>query len=44
MTDGPSDCVAANTLEQSNTALQLMQRVLKVDIRPSSKVVQEIIP
>lgn len=35
----PSDCVAANTQEQSNIALQLMQRVLKADIRESSELI-----
>ncbi|WP_231603253.1 cysteine hydrolase family protein [Neorhodopirellula pilleata] len=29
----PSDCVAANTKEQSDAALYLMQRVLRADIR-----------
>ena len=32
----PSDCVAANTKKQSDAALQLMERVLKADIRESS--------
>ena len=35
----PSDCVAANTKEQSETALALMSRVLKADISPSTHVV-----
>ncbi len=34
----PSDCVAANTQQQTDIALQLMQRVLKADTRPSSKM------
>jgi len=36
----PSDCVAANSREQSETALQLMKRVLKADIRSSKLLMQ----
>lgn len=38
----PNDCVAANTQEQSHVALQLMQRVLKADIRPYTEVLEMI--
>ncbi len=38
----PSDCVAANTRQQSDVALQLMHRVLKADIRPSSQLLRSI--
>lgn len=32
----PSDCVASNTADDNEHALQLMQRVLKADISPST--------
>ncbi len=38
----PSDCVAANTQQQSYAALQLMQRVLKADIRKSTQIEEMI--
>lgn len=38
----PSDCVAANTQEQSAAALRLMQRVLKADTRDSTALMKEI--
>lgn len=38
----PSDCVSANTRERSENALQLMQRVLKADIRPCSKIMDSL--
>ena len=31
----PSDCVASNTEEENRSALKLMQKVVKADIRPS---------
>lgn len=34
----PSDCVASNDPKQNREALRLMERVLKADIRPSSKL------
>jgi nicotinamidase-related amidase len=34
----PSDCVAADTPEHERQALELMQRTLKADIRPSTEV------
>jgi nicotinamidase-related amidase len=34
----PADCVVSNTPMQNRQALQLMKRVLKADIRPSSKL------
>jgi nicotinamidase-related amidase len=34
----PRDCVASNTKETTETALQLMQLVLKADIRPSTDI------
>jgi nicotinamidase-related amidase len=32
----PSDCIASNTARENTSALHLMQRVLKADIRPST--------
>ena len=37
----PPDCVAANTKEQSDAALQLMEQVLKADIRESSQKINQ---
>jgi len=34
----PSDCVASTTDEENKAALQLMQRELKADIRPSTEL------
>jgi nicotinamidase-related amidase len=34
----PSDCVISNEAKQNREALKLMQRVLKADIRPSTKL------
>jgi nicotinamidase-related amidase len=34
----PSDCVAANTPEESHYALAQMQKILKADIRPGSEI------
>jgi nicotinamidase-related amidase len=31
----PSDCIASNTVEENEHALELMEKVLKADIRPS---------
>ncbi len=38
----PSDCVAAITKEQSETALKLMERVLKADVRPCRELVRSL--
>ena len=32
----PADCVASNTVHENKSALHLMQKVLKADIRPST--------
>jgi nicotinamidase-related amidase len=34
----PADCVASNTDESNERALQIMQRALKADIRPSAEL------
>jgi nicotinamidase-related amidase len=34
----PRDCVAANTAEETNSALDEMERLLKADIRPSDEI------
>ena len=34
----PSDCVASNTKEENDNALEQMQKVLKADIRPSTEI------
>jgi nicotinamidase-related amidase len=34
----PSDCVASNTEEENNYALEQMRKVLKADIRPSGEI------
>ena len=34
----PSDCVASNTIEENEHALELMKTVLKADIRPSTEL------
>lgn len=34
----PSDCVASNTENENRHALQLMEKVVKADIRPSTKL------
>ncbi|MEA2172868.1 MAG: hypothetical protein QOD00_460, partial [Blastocatellia bacterium] len=34
----PSDCVASNTPEENEHALELMSKVLKADIRPSTEL------
>ncbi|WP_237607564.1 cysteine hydrolase family protein [Roseimaritima sediminicola] len=34
----PGDCVAANSAQRTDSALQLMQQVLKADIHPSTEV------
>lgn len=38
----PSDCVAANTQEQSDATMRLMQRVLKVDVCESTAFMKEM--
>lgn len=35
----PSDCVASNTTEENDFALEQMKKVLKADIRPSAEMV-----
>ena len=34
----PADCVASNTVEENDYALQQMQQILKADIRPSTEL------
>ncbi|HVF85738.1 MAG TPA: hypothetical protein VM821_07130, partial [Abditibacteriaceae bacterium] len=34
----PRDCIASNTQEANENALDLMHRVLKADIRPSTEL------
>jgi nicotinamidase-related amidase len=34
----PADCVASNTIAENKSALQLMQKVLKADITPSTEL------
>jgi nicotinamidase-related amidase len=34
----PSDCTASNTVEENEHALELMEKVLKADIRPSTEL------
>jgi nicotinamidase-related amidase len=34
----PSDCVASNTVEENEHALELMEKVLKAEIRPSTEL------
>jgi nicotinamidase-related amidase len=34
----PADCVVSNTLKENNSALELMEKVLKADIRPSTEL------
>lgn len=34
----PADCIASNTVEENEHALQLMEKVLKADIRPSTEL------
>jgi len=34
----PSDCVASNTVEFNERALQIMQRALKADTKPSTEL------
>ena len=34
----PSDCIASNTEAENNYALQLMKKVVKADIRPSTEL------
>src|SRR5262249_36305085 len=34
----PSDCVASNTAEENDYALEQMRRILKADIRPSTEL------
>ena len=34
----PSDCVASNTIEENDLALEQMENVLKADIRPSAEL------
>ncbi len=34
----PADCVASNTAEENDSALEQMRRVLKADIRPSTEL------
>jgi nicotinamidase-related amidase len=34
----PADCVASNTLKENNSALELMKKVLKADIRSSTEI------
>ena len=40
----PSDCVASNSEEENRSALTLMQKVVKADIRPSSELDLEGLP
>jgi nicotinamidase-related amidase len=40
----PSDCVASNTEEENRSALELMQKVVKADIRPSTELDLEGLP
>ena len=40
----PSDCVASNSEEENRSALQLMQKVVKADIRPSTELDLEGLP
>jgi nicotinamidase-related amidase len=40
----PSDCVASNTEEENRSALTLMQKVVKADIRPSTELDLEGLP
>ena len=40
----PSDCVASNSEEENRSALKLMQKVVKADIRPSSELDLEGLP
>jgi nicotinamidase-related amidase len=34
----PADCVASNTLKENNSALELMKKVLKADVRSSTEI------
>jgi nicotinamidase-related amidase len=34
----PADCIASNTAEENNHALEQMEKVLKADIRPSTEI------
>jgi nicotinamidase-related amidase len=34
----PADCIASNTVEENEHALELMEKVLKADIRPSTEL------
>ena len=34
----PRDCVASNTEQENNYALEQMQQILKADIRPSGEL------
>ena len=34
----PSDCIASNTEAENHYALQLMKKVVKADIRPSTEL------
>jgi nicotinamidase-related amidase len=38
----PSDCVASNTEAENQYALQLMKKVVKADIRPSTELDLEV--
>ena len=40
----PSDCVASNSEEENRSALTLMQKVVKADIRPSTELDLEGLP
>jgi nicotinamidase-related amidase len=40
----PADCVASNTEEENRSALKLMQKVVKADIRPSTELDLEGLP
>ena len=40
----PSDCVASNSEEENRSALKLMQKVIKADIRPSTELDLEGLP
>lgn len=35
----PSDCIASNTIEENDYALQQMERILKADTRPSAELI-----
>ncbi|CAF0923433.1 unnamed protein product [Rotaria sordida] len=38
----PSDCIASNTIEENDTCLEQMKKLLKADTRPSVDIIKEI--